>query len=63
MGLAALGRMLKKPSNVVLASLKASTYKKRTPRLIAPCGLVGGHFEHPDWSTRYVNRQRFHRHS
>ncbi len=31
----------------VLASRRASTYHKGTPRLFACCGLAGNHFEHP----------------
>ena len=31
----------------VLASRRASTYRKGTHRLFACCGLAGNHFEHP----------------
>ena len=40
-------RMLKKPASFVLASLRDSTYRKGTPRLIARYGRADGLFEHP----------------
>ena len=39
--------MLKRAVSFVLASFKASTYRKGTPRLFARCGLAEDLFEHP----------------
>ena len=38
---------MKKSASIVLASLKSSTYRKGTPRLLARCGRAGGLFDHP----------------
>jgi hypothetical protein len=43
----ASGRMLKKASSFVLASLRGSTYHRGTLRPVACCGRAGGFFEHP----------------
>jgi hypothetical protein len=40
-------RMLKKSASFVLTSLRDSTYRKGTPRLLARCGRADGLFEHP----------------
>jgi hypothetical protein len=39
--------MLKKSASFVLVSLRDSTYRKGTPRLLAHCGRADGLFEHP----------------
>ena len=54
-------RMLKKSASGVLASFRASTYPKGTPRLFTRCGLAGRPFSASCGNVLYLTKVCGHR--